>query len=341
MNVGARERVTQSGLARRPDDDGLFLALAPMDGITDWVYRNLMTRLNNANSGISMCVSEFVRVTRDPVVDHVIERHCPEVRTGGQTSSGTPVFVQLLGGKPEPMAESARRAAAIGAAGIDINFGCPAKTVNRHDGGASLLKVPARVEAVTRAVRDAVPSAVPVTVKIRLGWEDANSVETIARASEQGGADWLTIHGRTRTQLYKPPVDWVAIGRAREAVSMPVVANGDLNTPGDLAACRAQSGCTAFMIGRGAMARPQLFRMLRGHDEPDLDLPWLCGLLIAYGQMLQAGGRDDHAALGRVKQWLRLAAPAFEAVAELFQQTKRSSTLDIMVAQLNSRATAE
>ena len=124
-----------TALARHPGEPGLFLALAPMDGITDWVYRNLMTRLRNADSGISICVSEFVRVTRDPVVPHVIERHCPEVRTGGTTSSGTPVFVQLLGGEPAPMAESARRAAALGASGVDINFGCPAKTVNNHDGG--------------------------------------------------------------------------------------------------------------------------------------------------------------------------------------------------------------
>ncbi len=316
------ESTSSLAIARRPDAEGLFVALAPMDGITDWVYRALMTRLADGNSGISLCVSEFVRVTRDPVVPHVIERHCPEVHSAGHTLDGVPVFVQLLGGLPEPMARTAHRAAQMGAAGIDLNFGCPAKTVNNHDGGASLLKTPARVEAVTRAVRDAVPPSVPVTVKIRLGWDSADPVEDIARASEQGGADWLTIHGRTRTQLYKPPVDWVSIGRAREAVSMPVVANGDLNTPEDIEACRAQSGCTAFMIGRGAMARPQLFRRLRGHHEPDLDLHWLCGLLLTYAKMLQESGRSDHGALGRVKQWIRLAAPAFEPLQELFAQVE-------------------
>ena len=204
----------------------------------------------------------------------------------------------------------------------------------------TLLKTPARVEAVTRAVRDAVPKPLPVTVKIRLGWENADDIETIARASEAGGADWLTIHGRTRTQLYKPPVDWVAIGRARAAISIPVVANGDLNTPADLAACRRQSGCTAFMIGRGAMARPLLFRMLRGHHEPDLDLPWLCGVLITYAGMLRSGGAEERAALGRVKQWLRLAAPAFPQVADLFNHTKRTSSLEVMIERLSAHSSS-
>ena len=304
-----------------------FLALAPMDGITDWVYRDLLTRLRGGNSGISLCVSEFVRVTRDPVVPRVIVRHCPEVETGGRTAAGVPVFVQLLGGQPDPMAESAARAAALGAPGIDINFGCPAKTVNNHDGGATILKYPDRLRAITERVREAVPDAIPVSVKIRLGWEDADNLVAIVRAIEAGGAAWITIHGRTRTQLYRPPVDWHSIGRAREAVDVPVVANGDLNTVGDVDACARQSGCRAFMIGRGAMGRPLLFRQLRGHAEPELDIPWMMELLDRYAVMLLEAGAPERAALGRVKQWLRLAAPAFAPMKVLFDEIKRIGDL--------------
>jgi tRNA-dihydrouridine synthase C len=314
-------------IAARPDREGLYLALAPMDGITDWVYRELMTQLASGRSGISICVSEFVRVTRDAVAPKVLVRHCPEVARGGTTTTGVPVFVQLLGGDPEPMAESALRAAELGAPGIDVNFGCPAKTVNNHDGGATILRTPQRVETIVGAIRRAVPEAVPVSVKIRLGWDCADHVQEIARAAEAGGAAWLTVHARTRLQLYRPPVDWAGIGRAREAVSIPVVANGDLNTVADVQACAAASGCSAFMIGRGAMARPMLFRQLRGESEPDLDLPWLARLMLRYADDLLQSGASPGAALGRLKQWLRLAAPAFDELHALFDRVKRMHSL--------------
>ena len=324
----------RSVVARRPDAPGLFVALAPMDGVTDWVYRELLTDLHGGDSGISLCVSEFVRVTERRVVDHVLRRHCPELDHGGKTRAGVPVFVQILGGNPEPMAATAARAAELGAPGVDINFGCPAKTVNRHDGGATILKCPQRVEAITAAVRKAVDDRVPVTVKIRLGWSDADAVEDVARAAEHGGADWLTIHARTRLQLYRPPVDWPALGRAQAAVSFPVVANGDIDSVQTLRACGATSGCSAFMVGRGAMGRPRLFRQIRGATEPDLDLPWLSELLADYVRRLLAAGAPERAALGRLKQWLRLAAPAFPVLKDLFDVTKRSRTLDEAHARL-------
>jgi tRNA-dihydrouridine synthase C len=305
-----------------------------MDGVTDHVYRTLLTSLRGGDSGISMCVSEFVRVTRGCVPPHVIRRHCPEVDHGGTTPSGVPVFVQLLGGDPDSMAETAVAAVELGAPGIDINFGCPAKTVNNHDGGATILKAPARVERIVSAVRRAVPDDRPVSVKIRLGWDSADPVADIARAAEAGGGQWLTIHARTRLQLYRPPVDWASIGTARQAVSFPVVANGDLNTVADVDACAAVSGCDAFMIGRGAMGRPLLFRRLRGHHEADLDLPWLCDLLADYTDRLQAAGAPERAALGRLKQWLRLAAPAFDELRALFDDVKRRSDLPSALARL-------
>lgn len=314
-------------VARTPDAAGLFVALAPMDGVTDWVYRGLMTSLHGGQSGISLCVSEFVRVTQRCVVDRVLHRHCPELRRGGVTEAGVPVFVQILGGDPLPMAQTAERAAALGAPGIDINFGCPAKTVNNHDGGATILKCPARVEAITAAVRQAVPASVPVSVKVRLGWEDASTIEAIARAAEAGGAAWLTIHARTRRQLYRPPVDWPALGLAQRAISIPVVANGDIDSVDALRRCGAVSGCRAFMIGRGAMGRPRLFRQIRGAAEPDLDLPWFRDLLRRYVARLLDAGAGERPALGRLKQWLRLGAPSFPILGEIFDVTKRERGL--------------
>jgi tRNA-dihydrouridine synthase C len=327
----ARDRV-----ARHPGDAGLFLALAPMDGVTDWVYRALLTDIGGGRSGISLCVSEFVRVTRGPVPAKVILRHCPELAAGGHTTAGVPVLVQLLGGDPESMAETACIAADLGAPGIDLNFGCPAKTVNNHDGGATILKTPDRVHRIVSAVRRAVPLPIPVSVKIRLGWDSADGVEEIARAAADGGAAWLTIHARTRTQLYRPPVDWASIGRARRAVAIPIVANGDISTPEDVLACGRASGCHAFMIGRGAMGRPRLFRRIRGADEPDLDMQWLCCLLVEYARRLEASGAPQRAVVGRLKQWLRLGAPAFAEIDGLFQRAKRLGSLPAMLETLTS-----
>nr|WP_255216805.1 tRNA-dihydrouridine synthase family protein [Pseudenhygromyxa sp. WMMC2535] len=302
-----------------------------MDGVTDATTRELLTSWPLAPgrpSGISMCVSEFVRVTRQPVQPVVMLRHCPELARGGRTRAGVPVFLQLLGGDPEWMARAATLAAELGAPGIDLNFGCPAKTVNRSDGGATLLKQPCRVEAVTRAVREAVPAAIPVSAKIRVGWEDAAPVVEIARAAEQGGASWLTIHGRTRRQLYKPPVDWAAIGRAREAVSMPVVANGDLFDRGALLACARVSGCASYMIGRGAMGRPELFAQARGWRDTDLGAEELAALLIAHAEAMAAEGAELRATLGRFKQWLRMAALLRGDAGAWFEALKRTQTLD-------------
>src|SRR5687768_16120481 len=141
--------------------------LAPMEGVLDFVLRDLLSEIG----GFDRMVTEFVRVTERLLPASAYYKSCPELKTGGRTRSGTPVFVQLLGGQAGPVSENAGLAAELGAPGIDLNFGCPAKTVNRHDGGAALLKQPERVFEVTRAVRAAVPAGIPVTAKVRLGFD--------------------------------------------------------------------------------------------------------------------------------------------------------------------------
>ncbi len=316
----------RSQVAARPDADGLYLALAPMDGVTDAVYRTVLTDLHGGRSGISVCVSEFVRVTRDPVPAAVLRRDVPELDRGGRTPAGVPVFVQLLGGVAEPVAQTARTAAQMGALAVDLNFGCPAKTVNNHDGGATLLKYPRRIAEIVGRTRALVPAHVPVSMKMRVGWDSADGIEEVARAAEEGGAAWITVHARTRVQLYQPPVVWHALARARAVVKVPVVANGDLRTIADIAACAGQSQCEAFMIGRGAMARPELFARLREGEGADVTrrMPRadFVELLIRYHEALLVSGVTVSRGLARVKQWLRMGADMDGSLEPLFAAVK-------------------
>src|SRR5262249_48036181 len=137
-------------------------------------------------------------------------------------------------------------------------FGCPAPTVNRNDGGATLLNHPCRIREIVSAVRSAVPKDIPVSAKIRLGWDSIDQVYENASMAAEGGASWLTIHARTRTQGYQPPVFYHPISVVRESLSIPVVANGDVFSLDDFLRCRDETGCMHFMIGRGALARPSL-----------------------------------------------------------------------------------
>jgi tRNA-dihydrouridine synthase C len=230
------------------------LILAPMDGITDAPMRAVQGEIG----AFSFAVSEFIRVSQEAPPRHVFLRHVPELAEGGLTPTGLPVQVQLLGGDPDRMARAAVTACEAGARAIDINFGCPAPTVNRHDGGATLLKFPHRIREVVAAMRAAVPKEIPVSAKLRLGWDSIDSIYENAAMAAEGGASWLTIHGRTRVAGYQPPAFWRPIGLVRERLGLPVVANGDIWTIEDFRRCREETDCIHFMLGRGAMANPLL-----------------------------------------------------------------------------------
>ena len=146
----------------------MLILLAPMEGLLDHTLRDVLTRVG----GIDRCVSEFIRITDQLLPDRVFRRIVPELRNGGRTPAGTPVRAQLLGSDPACLADNAAALAALGPAGIDLNFGCPAKIVNRHRGGAVLLDEPELVYAIVAAVRRAVPAAMPVSAKMRLGNAD-------------------------------------------------------------------------------------------------------------------------------------------------------------------------
>ena len=313
-------------------------ALAPMEGVTGPLVRELFAELG----GIDYCVTEFIRVSREVPSAKVFFRECPELHHQALTLGHTPVHVQLLGGDPERMAEAARRVVALGATHIDLNFGCPAPSVNNSDGGATLLRTPCRVEEVTRAVRDAVPSALAVSAKVRLGWDDPDAIGDIARAAEQGGASWLTIHGRTKAQGYAPPADWVRIGRAARIVRIPVVANGDLNAPADIVRCHEVTGCTRFMLGRGAIGRPELFRVLRGVDSAFWPIAKRVALLERFfEESLRRFPEPDQrkGVIGHCKQWGRAMGLADGAMAPVFEALKRKCTVEEVRAVLSATRT--
>lgn len=257
-------------MTRRPQKSNSFPAisrgrpavlLAPMEGVTDGPMREFMTSLG----GFTYCVAEFLRISQESQSAKCFQNHVPELLSEGKTRAGTHVQVQILGGHSERVAESAFNAYTAGANAIDLNFGCPANTVNRHDGGATLLKYPIRIRSMVEAVRKAVPISVPVSAKIRLGWDSIEPVFENAEMAASGGASWITIHARTRMQGYNPPVFWQSIGDVRMRLGIPVVANGDIFTFEDFLRCRDESGCEHFMLGRGALSDPSLARKISKH----------------------------------------------------------------------------
>ncbi|HVO14723.1 MAG TPA: tRNA dihydrouridine synthase DusB [Alphaproteobacteria bacterium] len=237
--------------------------LAPMSGVTDQPFRRLVRRF-----GASLVVSEMVaseamiRSVRDAMRRSAAER--PEDH---------PLAVQLAGCEPAVMAEAARLNADRGAAIIDINFGCPVKKVVNKAAGSALMRDEVHAARILEATVKAVD--LPVTLKMRTGWDDANrNAPALARIAEQCGIRMITVHGRTRCQLFNGRADWAFIRRVKEAVSIPVVANGDISTVDAAAECLRQSGADGVMIGRGAYGRPwfpaQVMTFLAtGRREPD------------------------------------------------------------------------
>lgn len=301
-----------------------------MEGLTDPPMRQLLT----AVGGYDWCVTEFIRVTDRLLPPHVFYAACPELRQQGRTASGIPVHVQLLGSSPSVLAENAARAAQLGAPAIDLNFGCPAKTVNRHRGGAVLLEEPETLHAIVAAVRHAVPAAVPVSAKMRLGLHDRSYLTENAQAIAAAGASWLTIHARTKTDGYRPPAYWEVIAEVRGNVAIPVIANGEIWTPEDARRCRAASGCSDLMLGRGAVTRPDLARRIRGEDW-SLDWAAMLGLQIDFVAN-QPG--HEHGIVGRYKQWLGMMTRAYPEAVSLFQSLKRLRLRADILNELGARA---
>ncbi len=290
----------------------MTLILAPMEGLLDHTLRDILTRVG----GIDRCVSEFIRVTGTLLPDRAFYRMVPELHHGGRTRAGVPVRAQLMGSDVVCLAENAAKLAALGPAGIDLNFGCPAKVVNRHGGGASLLDNPELIARIVAAVRRAVPAAMLVSAKMRLGNQcDSRAIECALAIAGSGAAE-LVVHGRTRAQGYRPPAYWDRINHIRQAVHIPVIANGEIWTVDDAMRCRAESGCEGLMLGRGMVCNPGMALGIARPGHAPLAWTALQPLLQDFWALVQQQV-EPKAQTGRLKQWLNLLRrhyPEAEAV---------------------------
>lgn len=309
------------------------LLLAPMEGLLDHHLRDMLTRVG----GIDRCVSEFIRVTDTLLPERVFLRVMPELAHGGRTPAGTPVRGQLLGSDPVCLAENAGRLASMGETGVDLNFGCPAKIVNRHGGGASLLDDPELLHRIVRAVRRAVPAHLPVSAKMRLGTEDDRLAEDCARALAEGGVSEIVVHARTRRDAYRPPAHWHRLAALREVVAVPLVANGEIWTVDDARRCQQASGCRDLMLGRGMVADPGLALAVRQALQPAVaeavgaaggaggartgapDWPELLALLRQFWMGLDPHIIPRHRP-GRLKQWLNFLRRRYPEAEAAYQR---------------------
>ncbi len=312
-----------------------------MEGVADMAMRALLSELG----GFTFCVAEFLRISTSVPGVRAIQSHVPELLQGGRTASGLPVQVQLLGGNADRLARAALASVRAGAQAVDINFGCPARTVNRHDGGATLLQYPERIRDIVTAVRAAVPASIPVSAKMRLGWDDIDAIHKNAERAAEGGANSITIHARTNSQGYRPPAYWKPLAAVRAQLPIPIVANGEIWTIDDLRRCRDETGCQHFMLGRGVLADPTLASQaarelgirgggtLQSFDQTPMQ--WR-GLIARYAELCTQAEMSAGYILGRIKQWLRMNN--HEGMLPWFETLKGSQNLTHLMKSMDMQS---
>ena len=302
---------------------------SPLAGVSDNVFRRLVRRWCPE----ALLFTEMVNATS-------LEMGHGRGKVEELATEEGPIGVQLFDHRPQAMAEAAKRAQDAGAFLIDINMGCPVKKIAKKGGGSGLIREPDLAARIVEAVSQAVH--VPVTVKTRLGWcgSDADPV-TWCQQLQNAGAQLLTLHGRTREQGFKGQADWQAIAQVKAALTIPVIANGDINTPEDAQRCLAITGADGVMVGRGSMGAPwlvgQIDAALRG--LPVVAAPDASGRLqLAKEQLLAlVSERGDHGLL-IARKHMGWTCTGFPGAPQLRHQLMRAPTPDAAVELLNAAA---
>lgn len=274
------------------------LVLAPMEGVTDVAFRRLVRRIG----GVGLTCTEFIPAAG------LAGEHKRALSIAEVDPDEHPVIIQVYGRDPQLLAEGARVAEALGADIVDLNMGCPSKKVCAHSGGSALLREPEVARALVRAIRAAVK--VPFTVKMRSGWDPQHrNAAEVAWMCQEEGADAVTVHWRTRTDLYGGERDVSTIAEVKRRLSIPVIANGDVVDVVSAQRMLDETGADALMIGRGAIQDPWVFRRIEAHlagrPAPVVDTAEKARVLLDYFADVERRTRTEHGALGRWKKIAR------------------------------------
>lgn len=307
-----------------------------MRGLVDDVMRDLLTRIG----GYDECVSEFVRITHTVHSRSIWLKYVPEIANGNKTFSGTPCTVQLLGSDADNMAANALEAVRFGADKIDLNFGCPAPTVNKHKGGAILLKEPELIFHIVKTLRGRLPAHIPLAGKMRLGYEDKSPALECACAIAEGRACGLTVHARTKAEGYEPPAHWEWIRKIHDTVNIPVTANGDVFSLQDYIGIKTISGCNSVMLGRGAVIRPDLARQIKQYENggpvKDTDFAEVSTWIRQFFELCLTKEANNKYPIARLKQWLGMMKKTFDPAQTLFDRVRTVKDADEVRRILNA-----
>ena len=307
-----------------------------MEGVIDHHMRYILGEVG----GIDLCVTEFIRINDHTLPRRIFLKYCPELknnRNKQQYTTHLPTRVQLLGSNPMAIALNAKKAAQLGAPAIDLNFGCPAKTVNRNRGGACLLDETDLIYEIVARTRELVPAETPVTVKIRLGYNERDSYLRNAEAINKAGASELVVHARSKMDGYNPPAYWSTIKEINQHIDIPVIANGEIWNVEDYLNCAKQSGCDNLMLGRGILAKPDLALAIKNHHQgkeySEKTWPSIAKLALNFFELTCHHYHPKHMG-NRVKQWFFYLQKNYPEAQRTFEKIKRSKDYHFIQAAL-------
>lgn len=316
------------------------IALAPMEGLVDEILRDVLTRIG----GVDWCVTEFIRVSNRLLPETTYRKLAPELFSHARTAAGTPMRVQFLGSDPACLADNAAFACTLGAPVIDLNFGCPAKTVNKSRGGAILLREPELMHAIVAETRRSIPADIPLTAKMRLGFDHKDWAIECAQALAEGGASQIVVHARTKVEGYRPPAHWEWVAKVQDAVAIPVLANGEIWSVEDWQRCRAISGVDDVMLGRGLVSCPDLALQIAaqraGGTASAMSWSALLPSVQDFWRQVQQKLLPRYAP-GRLKQWLAMLSRNYPQAALLFGEIRREQDCQRIDALLMASAAEE